>query len=433
MSESSVSETTAGQGVKAKAVVIINTIITHARPHWDETVGITLIQDYGKDTFDTSGASIITVKGDPKEIEAYAKRPDLIMIGVGGDLVKMKGRQCFIFDEHGLTDKKCAADLVAEYLGVDERLMPLLIEVRESDLERKNNPLSMATVLKVSHDQRPHEEAKVIELGLRAAKAICVSLLGTGLVAKDPDTFLVKASEAYVKIGGANGVKPIVFKNLIEQLQVAAAAKTFSEISTVFYIMQAENREEAGYWLSKVLTDLVRRHVDFDRALEDFNSNHDEISVPFGNNGATIRVAFMKMEKEYGLMDQVFRCKQAGGCDMLILKNTRGQVCIFTNDKGQKGRFDLDPLARMIRWAEIAKSKRHPEGWWSLSCDRDHPGVCQWHYFKKGSMLLNGSKSKPDVPATRLGYEDFVYILGCAFSANGIRQFIKDSQVDTKK
>jgi len=403
---------------------IIKTIVTHARPHEDELAGIALLMELPS-RFDTSKAGIEIVTSD-QGLEKYKSRDDVLFIGVGARSGFSAGCADRIFDEHGDKDKTvCSADLVArKVVQVNGEFKEFLDEVRLHDLGRSSAPTSLASVLKARYEQE--DEHRVIEWGLRGLRAICRRIRDARPITPNPDAFLEEAASAYEQVGRANRVDPRIFQGLLASFTGSANSGKMTEIGTMFYALMDESAPEARYWCRLATLDLARRQVAFKKGVEDFKRNHTrlEVTTPF----FVAKVAFMQSDS--GLMDKVFRCRDAGAYDILVLRNAKGQVGIFTkNNPGQLAPLNLEPLVRMVRWAEIMASGKKPHSFWGLATEEGPKGEDTWYYFKQGGMILNGSKSKPEVRATRLTNKDLAYILKCAFTERGLQRFMRENGV----
>jgi hypothetical protein len=424
MSESSTVSNVSRQSQRIR----IGTIVTHSNPHGDELTGITLLMELAS-PFDVRNAKIVTVKSD-SELSQYWHHEDTLFIGIGGRSSELASR-CpdRVFDEHGGDDKDaCSADLVSRVLSVDiSPFRALLDEVRLNDLNRCSSPTTLSAVLKARYEE--DDEGRVIEWGLCALRALCRHLLAPKAIEGDVDTFLSEASEAYVQVGEANQMKPVVFRGLLEHLEKSAVSNDLTNIGTLFYVLTVmEGSSRARSWLRAGVLDMARRQVRFVRGVKEFKLKAKTIRVQTASFVA--KVAFMRSDS--GIMQSVFRSKDAGYYDILVLRNSRKQVGIFTRDlvnAHQDHSFEFESLIRMIRWAEIMVSGRKPHGWWSLHSEEEPAGVEEWFYFAKGRMIMNGSKSKPDVKPTRLTDEDIAYILDHAFTEEGVRKFMKENGV----
>ena len=129
---------------KLKVVQKVNKIVTHHEPHADEFLAIYLLRSYGQAKFPgIADAKIITKDGSVKLVS----RKDWLKVGIGEG----------IFDEHGLDAKKecCCADLVAQYLGIDQipKVKLLLKKIRMGDLYGKSTTLDLGQCVKTLNQE----------------------------------------------------------------------------------------------------------------------------------------------------------------------------------------------------------------------------------------------------------------------------------------
>jgi len=427
---------TGPQAQKSSKKQVITVIVTHSRPHGDEKLAIAMLMETSNHPFDLTKADIRLIRNDT-DLDLYSDRKDVIFVGVGARLAqKCKGR---VFDEHGIKDdSKCSADLVAEAVGVDGRLRAILEETRRHDKERVSAPMSLATVLKARYEQSP--EAEVIAWGIQGARAIVrQALTGKRIDLEHKEEILGIASVAYQEIGqqqtasaklSCGDFQKRVFEHTLPRFTATSQSGLPTDIGTIFLAMSTENTANAHKWLFAAAKDLVMEQIAFLNALDDFVARHERIVIANGIGGP-VSVAFIKSDSHE--MIRVFRNKKAGGYDVLIQRNSKGQVGIFTKQGNHPARgreFNLDPLARMVRWAEMSASRRTPHGWWKMGADGDCPDVEEWFYFKKGGSLMNGTKSRPGTLSTRLTDDDLAYIVRCAFSVGGEAMFMEENRVN---
>ncbi len=415
---------------------VIRVIVTHPAPHEDEEMAITCIRKDETGRFPGAAqASVVTVR-DEKELEQYASRSDTLFIGVGARFRdQCKGR---VFDDHGRGVKdKCATDLVAEELGLDKdpRFVQLLGDVRNHDLKRHQPPMSLAAVLKTVNEIKGEKVG--IAWGLDATSVLYDSTISASAVTVRVDEFAEIVSEACAQIGRTSGMKSERFQLLLKWFEASGKTKVITDIGRIFSIMFAKPHpldvEKAMRWLKCAAESIIRNQVEFLRAFDQFRGDRQEMQIqadfPILGNGhmakSPIRVAFIGSDSCQ--FQKVFRAKDAGGCEILIQRNSRGQVCIFTDSA--LSRFDLSDLVRMLRWREIEKTTRQPSGWRDLGEPNALECAPEWFYFKEGNMILNGGKSNPNVRPTRLSNQEIAGIVALAFTQEGVEQFMREHGV----
>ncbi len=406
--------------------MLVNVLVTHTNPHEDEVTAITLVCE------DTSGrfigarnATIVCPKSDA-ELAQYAGRSDTLFFGIGAKYrSQCPGR---VFDEHGEKHKgNCCADLVANFLGNRESLKRLLNEVRKHDLKSSIAPAALSTVMKARY--RHSEERKVIDWASQAVSSLYHHVLGGETLTVTDDVkneFEDITSGVYMEVGQAHKARPEIFQFLLELFHKASIGSELTDIGSIFYIMRQKDQTRARAWLRNVAHDLVIDQIMLDQGAKEFRYRTEiEIGVDFSNvdgNGYStcpVRVAFI--ESDNRRMIDVFRRPSAGGCEILVQRNSKGQVSIFTD---KKARLNLDVLAQMIRFAENALAQGSLKSWSGLAKDGLVEGIEQWYYFREAGSLMNGSTTNPQAKPTRLTFEHFVEIFEHAFTYKGMQAFM---------
>lgn len=91
---------------------------------------------------------------------------------------------------------------------------------------------------------------------------------------------------------------------------------------------------------------------------------------------------------------------------IIIQQNSSGNVQIFTH---KKYRINLKDVCRALR-VEEQKIQKKPGGeritdWEQLELEGKLETIPEWYYHQEGQMLLNGSSTHPNVPATQIPLE----------------------------
>jgi len=131
------------------------------------------------------------------------------------------------------------------------------------------------------------------------------------------------------------------------------------------------------------------------------------------------RLRMVTIDSDEDGIHKYARSEYGGRAAVVIQRRASGNVAVFGNK--QVG-VDLREAAKLIRLAE-RKAKGFPEGTRPRSDATDAsrmcpqsdeerltaegyaPGAEEWFYHKQGQMLLNGSLTQADVPATRLSLD----------------------------
>ena len=97
------------------------------------------------------------------------------------------------------------------------------------------------------------------------------------------------------------------------------------------------------------------------------------------------------------------RSEHGARAAIVIQRRSSGNVAVFGNK--QVG-VDLREAAKLIRLAEReAKGLEPTHDEVRLTAEGYAPGAEEWFYHRQGQMLLNGSLTQADVPATRLSLD----------------------------
>lgn len=113
------------------------------------------------------------------------------------------------------------------------------------------------------------------------------------------------------------------------------------------------------------------------------------------------------------------RSEAGGGADIVIQHQTRGNTQVFINRKSGKGIISLRDLARMVRIEEQKlKGSFLVRDWNLLAVEGKIEGAEEWYYHPEGEMLLNGSLTAPNVPATKISLERLIELTRIAFSGD---------------
>ncbi|MBM3331647.1 hypothetical protein FJY68_07335 [candidate division WOR-3 bacterium] len=116
------------------------------------------------------------------------------------------------------------------------------------------------------------------------------------------------------------------------------------------------------------------------------------------------RLRIVSIDSDEDGIHKYARSEYGARAAVVIQRRAAGNVAIFGN---KQAGVDLREAAKLIRLAEREAKRRDP----SPSDDPRlleegyAPGAEEWFYHRQGQMLLNGSLTQADVPATRLSLE----------------------------
>jgi hypothetical protein len=115
------------------------------------------------------------------------------------------------------------------------------------------------------------------------------------------------------------------------------------------------------------------------------------------------RLRIVSIDSDEDGIHKYARSEYGGRAAIVIQRRSSGNVAVFGNK--QVG-VDLREAAKLIRLAERgAKGLEPAHDEDRLTAEGYAPGAEEWFYHKQGQMLLNGSLTQADVPATRLSLD----------------------------
>jgi hypothetical protein len=374
---------------------------THKKPHGDELCAFAFAMRFDPEYKD---ASIFTFGSKEEAIAAARKSKDITLIGIG------EGK----YDEHGKNIEESAATLVAGRLKVDELMyFRLLEEVRSCDLQAKARRTHISEILKILYDHNPEEE--VIKWGLKAY-GVLIDACEAGNYKPSPTDVLEEvAAELTTKFTGTG--RDNAMTNAWRDCQAAVnnSRSGLTELRTVADIIALSSVEEAKKWVAMGIEALFHRQLDFEKALEEVKVGYRFIVQWARQDGAFVsRGQFfgVAIYSDNSQSIRAFRSNRAGNLDLLIVRNKSGHVQIFSNSKSN---IPMVQCVKAIRFAE-AQKKGIKVNLDDLGGEGDCEYVRYWHYFAKGGMLMNGSKSHPGVEVTKLSDNEIVRAVQGAFN-----------------
>ena len=407
-------------------------VITH-RLHLDEVVAIVLALIFGhKAGIDISKAKIEISFGndlpDGKTSEDL-DREGVLCIGEGG------GR----FDEHGkhgATAQKCAAVLMAEFLGVADHptLNGILKEICDFDRHPTATKTALGTVIKDRFIAKNKSMESVINWAILGVRDMVTFFLTENAQMRvDFDAYSAVFNRAW-QSASLDGHWTDEMYGRASRDFVASATngqKLYSDLSYIYYYRAAmSGKEVADAWLYDAAYDAIVYQKKWFLARDEFIKNVwvEKSTALIDGCEVMIRVAMIKSDHE--VMDKVYRStsalKRCGRIDCLVQVKSSGNVAIFFN---HQSKLHGDDLARMLRWAEISLSGRKAHGWEKLAKSDVLFFVPQWYYHRTDEIgksgFYNGSLSHPLVQPTRINPEELLEIVCHAFHPQGVKVWRK--------
>jgi hypothetical protein len=398
----------------------IQTIVTHHGVHDDELWGLWKAKRFGARKF----PGIETAKLDLMDAGlhlkggqdgAYWLEKGYLFLGLGGGP----------FDEHQMKattrERHCTATLMATFLNLNGNpaIQEILRAAVRADRKGQKLPFELASLVKSWHGAG-YNTTKVVSLFMRAADAIYRRLLiGQDLPANEP-SFNSVVRDWIIKKFNTRGFR-------LPKLDTAQDAAEFFKKSGdegLMRILDFTNRKDMGakqvFDLEGVYeaigamqpgTEFARQFVDESLSAkyaeqERFMLAYDLARVHMASIerlGGTVlpwKVAIIRSDS-----DQANRaCRvHEPNLQVLIQMMSNGQVRVF----GQRA-VNLEPVVARLRDAERKKAGKQSFPFYQLTAEGTMPEVPEWHWFKEGNSILNGSLTAPGVRRTRLSEREVV-------------------------
>lgn len=377
------------------------TIVTHKKPHGDEICAISLLKRFRSGVF--YNAPVHTV-GSDEEAEKFASENECILLGIGGGP----------FDEHGKDTGECSATLVAEYVNLDPlKFFCLLEEVRAGDLTAGKRKTHLPEIIKVLYEH--HDEEDVCGWALVAYDTLLKGILENRIpLVKRTEIVQEVAVELLEEYSSQKHVLLRAWKEIQESVNNNKG--TLTELSTVAELLSQTDSKLARDWLKFGLGAIFSRQIDFEEALKKIKESR-QFTVPFvkkeGNSnmkwcGEFVGVFLRGQNSQFS---RAFRSARGGCLDLAIVRNDDGHVQIFSR---VEAKVPMELCVRVIRFAE-ARKRGLVRTLESFGFEDRDPAIPQWFHFTKGGMIMNGSRSHPDVEVTRLSDDEILEAVKNAF------------------
>lgn len=203
-----------------------------------------------------------------------------------------------------------------------------------------------------------------------------------------------------------------VFKRIlryITQCDRRAAGSTYDIASTIKFLHEhfPDKPEQIMNWVEVWLRVHCEEQRAFLAAGEDYRrAARDELTGPAG------KLIVVTVESDNPRLHKYARSEYGDMADLIIQRNSRGNVQIFSNLRSE---LRLDDVVRMLRIEERRAGKvRGSVAWRELA----EPGseMAGWFFHENRAMILNGSLTAPDVTPTRLSLPKIQWIVRTALN-----------------
>ncbi|NQT50015.1 hypothetical protein HQ571_04945 [Candidatus Kuenenbacteria bacterium] len=313
----------------------------------------------GPDNDEVTAQWLIEREGTAEFLAKHA--PDgVLRLGVGGGDLDEHPKES---NGHVRTKVNCTTTLTARELriAVDSKLAPILTYALKRDTTATSEPFDFAGTIKLLHKLYPNDPLKVIAWGKR------------GLDAK---------------------------------LAEEKLAKTFSvqHIGVLMCMQSPDKPQMVANWLLEGARAKALEQTTFLEARADFRNPDKTTCMDFELHERPRPIRIVTIKSDNPEMSKFARSKDGGLSDVVILNKASGQVQIFTSEKAK---LDMAEVARILDYEEqkalgMTPTLMGPEG----------TGLSKrWHFMRNGQMILNGSNTHPDVPATMLSLEQVVSLV----------------------
>lgn len=215
------------------------------------------------------------------------------------------------------------------------------------------------------------------------------------LVAKDLGVDQLPELERIIRFVSNSDLKasanPFDISSVVKALHLQFPDDPFVAIDFGLLALRAKYEEQRQF------------HIE---AKAEFDAKAQIEKVPI-NGLAGMSLKMVSIETDMEMVGKYIRSEKGGGADILVQKNSAGQIQIFVDKKMVPALIDLTKLAQRIRLLEqirksVSRMTTDPE---LLSAEGQTAGAEEWYFFPKGGMLLNGSHTAPNTAPTKLSLE----------------------------
>ncbi len=188
---------------------------------------------------------------------------------------------------------------------------------------------------------------------------------------------------------------------LNNDLNAAAHPFDLAYLTKLMHQQYPENPEKVMEWVMMGLEIKYQEQFQFFNATKEEFERVAKIENVEGPNGRILRMATIISDNEQ--MSKFARSAYGGNVAIVIQKKLSGNVQIYTNRQDGLTLYDV---AQMIRFSEQeTKGKIITKDWKDLASEGKVNGAEEWFFHQVGQMLLNGSLTATNVPATQISLE----------------------------
>lgn len=366
--------------LKGKRVIVA----THTRPDEDVIISVALLRHAGVNIIDYW----FRKEGD-ESLPPQLQFENILWVD--------RGRR--VFDHHGIKGET-SASMVAKELGIEKKwLQPILNHVKRADLEGRSEPMDINHILKAISREINNDE-EIMKIGLEIASAlICFhekSLL------RD-NAFVATIISDYF----AEKEMPERIKRYCQLLLLHSKFQRSCDFVEILCgKRELENENNAREFGKMILNYIVKDIERYKEAEEEVRAAKKiVVSLPY-------RWLIVAGESDNAKFNVAAR---ELGAAVVIQRNKDGHVQIYFNNKilsPQMIAAISEDLIEIIRMREISlgSNQKIP-----IKSTLRNPGkiteVPEWYLFageKGGRLILNGSLTAPDIPVTKINFDEIV-------------------------
>lgn len=390
-------------------------IATHWRPHFEELLGIRM-----EEIYENSGQPIdvILIKDGLKPF-LVTESGMLALEQIEKEGVMFLGIGRGALDDHG--KEECAATLMAKRLG--EEKAPELRRLLKFALRRDNKggqPLDLDDITTALHDLYPENPNKVRGLiNLVIDAEICEALFRECLTKTHTvpnfdqscaDAVRLLREEAEKKSAQYGERKEKVSGRLLMYLQKRQSGQLqdFDLVDATSLLLRRKS-VRAAEWIHETVKAEIARQAEFHiLAKEEYEKNAREEMMQVG--GTELKVVTIesgnRLIAKYGFYKAagvVIKHNPATGHVQVVRSKTRTQKPKW---RGRGDLFTLRDVVIELRRAEQIANGIEPSSDIALGAQDGPNGAECWYYDPRIDIILNGSLTHPDIPATRLPFSE---------------------------
>ncbi len=412
---------------------VINHILLHVKPHWDEIVAVWLLQTFGLERYPGIGtAKKRYTKGVEPKSDKIFDMLKMLPVGCG------QGR----FDEHrpGLKDAQgestdripgeCATTLVAKDLGLMEMSVVKRIaeEALRCDTEAGVGITEMPNVVKAMHRRLEDGNETVLEWATKGLRATSATLEFNFAKVAGEKTLQgifneLDKDERFPDQRSRNSLASMVGKSQ-SKLDKSEKESTPAPILELAFVVSALQRTDIVPtndiidWVMFPLAHLYNDQTEFWAAVDEAKTPHigrvaERLNnLQGGKEKEGVKVLIIHSDNQ--LVAKASRVKEVGA-DVTIVRDSTGRIYVTVDSHTE---LSLGNYVRMIRWYELPKDGNgkpvNDVSWADLGVEGAHPLVPHIYFFK--NSIINGGPTHPDVAPVGVASQTLLNIARAAFS-----------------